>query len=77
MVLPGYSKCANRLACCAGRLVLQQNAASLLISAAQCDAKGLADVTRGLAQLHNAGYAISDDELQCIIAQKKQLATFQ
>ena len=66
----------SRSVCCAGQLVLQQTAASLVTAAAQCDARGLADVTRGLGQLHHAGCVIHDSDLQCITAQKKQLATF-
>ena len=61
----------------AGKLVLQQASESIVASSMHSDSRDLAAITSGLAELHNAGHVISDNELRCIQSRKQQLATLQ
>ena len=57
----------------AGELVLQQAAASLLVSVNGANARQLADITAGLADLQCLGCTIAAEAVQQIRDRKKQL----
>ena len=57
----------------AGDMLLQQMAAILLSSAAQADAKELADISAGLTELQILGYGVTSQHVEQVHSRSRHL----